>query len=81
MLGTLVGNVSLLYIKLLSCNPSSFIRRDAEDFRKMADGLFLSTARAIAKDYPDITFDAELLDNTCLRVYLFSYGRLILDCH
>ena len=38
------------------------------DGRKMADGLFLSTARAVAKDYPDITFDAELLDNTCLRV-------------
>jgi isocitrate dehydrogenase (NAD+) len=34
----------------------------------MADGLFLSTARAVSKDYPDITFDAELLDNTCLRV-------------
>jgi isocitrate dehydrogenase (NAD+) len=36
--------------------------------RKMADGLFLSTARDVAKDYPDISFDAELLDNTCLRV-------------
>jgi len=36
--------------------------------RKMADGLFLSTARAIAKEYPEIQFDAELLDNTCLRV-------------
>jgi hypothetical protein len=35
----------------------------------MADGLFLSTARAIAKEYPDVTFDAELLDNTCLRVW------------
>jgi isocitrate dehydrogenase (NAD+) len=34
----------------------------------MADGLFLSTAREVAKDYPDITFDAELLDNTCLKV-------------
>jgi isocitrate dehydrogenase (NAD+) len=34
----------------------------------MADGLFLSTARQVAKDYPDIIFDAELLDNTCLRV-------------
>jgi len=36
--------------------------------RKMADGLFLSTARDIAKEYPEIKFDAELLDNTCLRV-------------
>lgn len=38
------------------------------DDRKMADGLFLSTARDVAKDYPDIAFDAELLDNTCLKV-------------
>ena len=35
---------------------------------KMADGLFLTTAREVARDYPDITFDAELLDNTCLKV-------------
>jgi isocitrate dehydrogenase (NAD+) len=35
---------------------------------KMSDGLFLSTAREIAKDYPDIEFDAELLDNTCLKI-------------
>lgn len=48
--------------------------------RKMADGLFLSTARAVAKDYPDITFDAELLDNTCLRVCdIISLANL--DCY
>ncbi|KAF2435337.1 hypothetical protein EJ08DRAFT_645656 [Tothia fuscella] len=35
---------------------------------KMSDGLFLSIAREISKDYPDIEFDAELLDNTCLKV-------------
>jgi len=35
---------------------------------KMSDGLFLSTARDVAKDYPDIEFDAEMLDNTCLKV-------------
>ncbi|KAF2136133.1 uncharacterized protein K452DRAFT_302481 [Aplosporella prunicola CBS 121167] len=35
---------------------------------KMSDGLFLSTAREIAKDYPHIEFDAELLDNTCLKM-------------
>jgi isocitrate dehydrogenase (NAD+) len=38
----------------------------------MADGLFLSTATDIAKDYPDIKFDAELLDNTGLRVYTLT---------
>lgn len=35
---------------------------------KMSDGLFLSIAREISKEYPDIEFDAELLDNTCLKM-------------
>jgi len=35
---------------------------------KMSDGLFLSTARDVAKDFPNIEFDAELLDNACLKI-------------
>lgn len=35
---------------------------------KMSDGLFLNTAREISKDFPTIDFDAELLDNTCLKI-------------
>ncbi|KAH7031110.1 isocitrate dehydrogenase [Microdochium trichocladiopsis] len=35
---------------------------------KMSDGLFLNVAKDIAKEYPDIEFDAELLDNTCLKM-------------
>ena len=35
---------------------------------KMSDGLFLSTAQKISKDFPHIEFDAELLDNTCLKM-------------
>jgi len=35
---------------------------------KMSDGLFLRTARNVSKDFPDVEFDAELLDNTCLRI-------------
>lgn len=35
---------------------------------KMSDGLFLSVARDVAKDFPNIEFDAELLDNTCLKM-------------
>jgi isocitrate dehydrogenase (NAD+) len=35
---------------------------------KMSDGLFLSRAREIAKEFPEIEFDAELLDNTCLKM-------------
>ncbi len=35
---------------------------------KMSDGLFLRTARDISKEFPKIEFDAELLDNTCLKM-------------
>lgn len=35
---------------------------------KMSDGLFLGTARKISKQFPNVDFDAELLDNTCLKI-------------
>ena len=35
---------------------------------KMSDGLFLRTAREIAKDFPNVEFDTEILDNTCLKI-------------
>ncbi|KAK9481043.1 hypothetical protein V1514DRAFT_324062 [Lipomyces japonicus] len=35
---------------------------------KQSDGLFLTIAKEIAKEYPNIELDAELLDNTCLKV-------------
>ncbi|KKY23447.1 putative isocitrate nad-dependent [Phaeomoniella chlamydospora] len=35
---------------------------------KMSDGLFLNIARELSKEYPEIEFDAELLDNTCLKM-------------
>ncbi|KAL2267696.1 hypothetical protein VTJ83DRAFT_4973 [Remersonia thermophila] len=35
---------------------------------KMSDGLFLSVGNQVAKEFPDIEFDAELLDNTCLKM-------------
>jgi len=35
---------------------------------KMSDGLFLGTARELSKSFPNVEFDAELLDNTCLKV-------------
>lgn len=35
---------------------------------KMSDGLFLSTAQDVSKDFPQIEFDSELLDNTCLKM-------------
>ena len=35
---------------------------------KMSDGLFLRTAREVSKDFPRVDFDAELLDNACLKI-------------
>ena len=35
---------------------------------KMSDGLFLRVADRVAKDFPNIEYDAELLDNTCLKM-------------
>ncbi|TGZ84779.1 isocitrate dehydrogenase subunit 2 [Ascodesmis nigricans] len=35
---------------------------------KMSDGLFLSTAEDVAKEFPAVKFDSELLDNTCLKM-------------
>ena len=35
---------------------------------KMSDGLFLRTAEKVARDFPGVQFDAELLDNACLKI-------------
>ncbi|KAK7426942.1 NAD-dependent isocitrate dehydrogenase [Neonectria magnoliae] len=35
---------------------------------KLSDGLFLKVAQDVAKDFPGIEFDAELLDNSCLKM-------------
>lgn len=35
---------------------------------KLGDGLFLDAALHVAKDYPDIEVQTELIDNTCLKI-------------
>ncbi len=35
---------------------------------KFSDGLFLSVARDVAKDYPDIEFGEALIDNLCMQL-------------
>ena len=35
---------------------------------RQADGLFLSCARKMAEEYPDIKFEDQYLDTVCLRV-------------
>lgn len=34
----------------------------------MSDGMFLSACRQVAKDFPEITYDEDLLDRVCLQV-------------
>ncbi len=43
---------------------------------KMSDGMFLTACRAVAKDYPKIAYDEDLLDRACLRVRLRADGRV-----
>jgi isocitrate dehydrogenase (NAD+) len=35
---------------------------------KLSDGLFLSVAGEVAKDYPDIQFDNRIVDNMCMQL-------------
>jgi len=35
---------------------------------KMSDGMFLSACRQVAKDFPDISYDEDLLDRACLQI-------------
>jgi isocitrate dehydrogenase (NAD+) len=35
---------------------------------KFSDGLFLSTAREVAREYPDIRFDDMIIDTLCMRL-------------
>ena len=34
----------------------------------MSDGMFLSACREVAREFPDVTYDEELLDRVCLQV-------------
>jgi isocitrate dehydrogenase (NAD+) len=37
---------------------------------KMGDGLFLESARTVATDYPDITFDDRIVDAVCMHLVM-----------
>jgi isocitrate/isopropylmalate dehydrogenase len=34
----------------------------------MSDGMFLSACRQVAKEFPDVTYDEDLLDGVCLQI-------------
>ncbi|EJT50390.1 isocitrate dehydrogenase [Trichosporon asahii var. asahii CBS 2479] len=35
---------------------------------KMSDGMFLTACRAVAKEYPNVQYNEDLLDRVCLRI-------------
>lgn len=34
----------------------------------MSDGMFLTACREVAREFPDIAYDEDLLDRACLQV-------------
>ncbi len=48
---------------------------------KMSDGLFLKCSRAIAKDYPEITYGEHIIDNTCMQLVMnpYQYDLLLME--
>src|SRR6185503_1111343 len=37
---------------------------------KLSDGLFLDCCRAVGKEYPELTYDEMIVDNTCMQLVL-----------
>src|SRR5215469_954569 len=48
---------------------------------KLGDGLFLRCARAVAKDYPEITYAEHIVDNTCMQLVMnpYQYDMLVME--
>src|SRR5258706_4031969 len=48
---------------------------------KLSDGLFLDCCRAVAKRFPDVTYDEIIVDNACMQLVLdpTRYDMLLLE--
>lgn len=48
---------------------------------KMSDGLFLKCSRAVAQDYPEITYGEHIIDNTCMQLVMnpYQYDMLLME--
>ena len=48
---------------------------------KLSDGLFLRCARAVAKEYPEITYGEHIVDNTCMQLVMnpYQYDTLLTE--
>jgi isocitrate dehydrogenase (NAD+) len=48
---------------------------------KLSDGLFLRCSRAVAKDYPEITYAEHIVDNTGMQLVMnpYQYDMLVME--
>src|SRR5437588_2113484 len=48
---------------------------------KLSDGLFLRCSRAVAKEYPEITYGEHIVDNNCMKLVMnpYQYDMLVLE--
>jgi isocitrate dehydrogenase (NAD+) len=48
---------------------------------KLSDGLFLRCSRAVATEYPEITYAEHIVDNTCMQLVMnpYQYDMLVLE--
>jgi isocitrate dehydrogenase (NAD+) len=48
---------------------------------KLSDGLFLRCSRAVARDYPEITYGEHIVDNTCMQLVMnpYQYDMLVME--
>src|SRR6059058_5532048 len=48
---------------------------------KLSDGLFLRCSRAVAKEYPEITYGEHIVDNTCMQLVMnpYQYDLLVME--
>lgn len=48
---------------------------------KLSDGLFLRCSRAVAKEYPEITYAEHIVDNACMQLVMnpYQYDTLLME--
>src|ERR1035441_3141070 len=48
---------------------------------KLSDGLFLRCCRAVAREYPEITYGEHIVDNTCMQLVMnpYQYDMLVME--
>src|SRR5947199_4556150 len=48
---------------------------------KLSDGLFLRCSRAVAKEYPEITYGEHIVDNTCMQLVMnpYQYDVMVME--